>query len=213
MNNMKLVTIIVTRSKSCHVKTLHTILRMNLKCIQSKFMNEIVFVDDDPYKKAEAVQRYIKLCDRIFFVDFGVGVDQDSVNQVFEKHEGIGCLVFPGVKEGVDWDLFKAKVRNDAQEPVEQMGLHFDTEVSNKISDNIYSVKSSEARVWFINTKTAIKNVKDKKTGNVVIHPKMLEKFKEKGMKIYAFTAAKLTMTYTHECISNILNAAGVKSS
>ena len=213
MNNMKLVTIIVTRSKSCHVKTLHTILRMNLKCIQSKFMNEIVFVDDDPYKKAEAVQRYIKLCDRIFFVDFGVGVDQDSINQVFEKHEGIGCLVFPGVKEGVDWDLFKAKVRNDAQEPVEQMGLHFDTEVSNKISDNIYSVKSTEARVWFINTKTAIKNVKDKKTGNVVIHPKMLEKFKEKGMKIYAFTAAKLTMTYTHECISNILNAAGVKSS
>ena len=213
MNNMKLVTIIVTRSKSCHVKTLHTILRMNLKCIQSKFMNEIVFVDDDPYKKAEAVQRYIKLCDRIFFVDFGVGVDQDSINQVFEKHEGIGCLVFPGVKEGVDWDLFKAKVRNDAQEPVEQMGLHFDTEVSNKISDNIYSVKSTEARVWFINTKTAIKNVKDKKTGNVVIHPKILEKFKEKGMKIYAFTAAKLTMTYTHECISNILNAAGVKSS
>lgn len=213
MNNMKLVTIIVTRSKSCHVKTLHTILRMNLKCIQSKFTNEIVFVDDDPYKKAEAVQRYIKLCDRIFFVDFGVGVDQDSINQVFEKHEGIGCLVFPGVKEGVDWDLFKAKVRNDAQEPVEQMGLHFDTEVSNKISDNIYSVKSTEARVWFINTKIAIKNVKDKKTGNVVIHPKMLEKFKEKGMKIYAFTAAKLTMTYTHECISNILNAAGVKSS
>ena len=186
---------------------------MNLKCIQSKFMNEIVFVDDDPYKKAEAVQRYIKLCDRIFFVDFGVGVDQDSINQVFEKHEGIGCLVFPGVKEGVDWDLFKAKVCNDAQEPVEQMGLHFDTEVSNKISDNIYSVKSTEARVWFINTKTAIKNVKDKKTGNVVIHPKMLEKFKEKGMKIYAFTAAKLAMTYTHECISNILNAAGVKSS
>ena len=213
MNNMKLVTIIVTRSKSCHVKTLHTILRMNLKCIQSKFTNEIVFVDDDPYKKADVVQRYIKLCDRIFFVDFGVGVDQDSINQVFEKHEGIGCLVFPGVKEGVDWDLFKAKVRNDAQEPVEQMGLHFDTEVSNKISDNIYSVKSTEARVWFINTKTAIKNVKDKKTGNVVIHPKMLEKFKEKGMKIYAFTAAKLTMTYTHECISNILNAAGVKSS
>lgn len=213
MNNMKLVTIIVTRSKSCHVKTLHTILRMNLKCIQSKFTNEIVFVDDDPYKKAEAVQRYIKLCDRIFFVDFGVGVDHDSINQVFEKHEGIGCLVFPGVKEGVDWDLFKAKVRNDAQEPVEQMGLHFDTEVSNKISDNIYSVKSTEARVWFINTKIAIKNVKDKKTGNVVIHPKMLEKFKEKGMKIYAFTAAKLTMTYTHECISNILNAAGVKSS
>jgi len=39
----------------------------------------------------------------------------------------------------------------------------------------------------------------------------MFEKFVEQGVRIYAFTAAKLTMTYTHECVSNILNAAGVK--
>jgi hypothetical protein len=35
---------------------------------------------------------------------------------------------------------------------------------------------------------------------------------KERGVKIYAFTAAKLVMTYPHECISNILSAAGVKT-
>jgi len=39
----------------------------------------------------------------------------------------------------------------------------------------------------------------------------MFEKFKESGTRIYAFSASKLTLTYTHECISNILNAAGVK--
>lgn len=33
-----------------------------------------------------------------------------------------------------------------------------------------------------------------------------------KNVKIYAFTAAKLVITYTHECISSILNAAGVKT-
>lgn len=210
---MKLVTVIVTRSKSCHVKTLHAILRLNLKCVQTNYTNEIVFVDDDPYKKSQAIEQYMKKCDRIIFIDFGIGLDDETIKQLFEKHESIGCLVFPGVKEGVDWDLFKKKVREDSKEPNEQMGLHFDTEVGKKISDNIYSIVNTEARVWLMNCKNVIKSIKDKKTGNITIHPKMLEKFKEKGVRIYAFTASKLTMTYTHECISNILNAAGVKTS
>ena len=41
---------------------------------------------------------------------------------------------------------------------------------------------------------------------------KMFSKFKEKGIRICAFTAAKLIHTYNHECISNILNAAGVSA-
>ena len=210
---MNLVTVIVTRSKSCHVKTLHAILRLNLKCVQTNYKNEIVFVDDDPYKKSQVVEQYIKKCDRLIFIDFGIGLDDETIKQLFEKHESVGCLVFPGVKEGVDWDLFKKKVREESKEPNEQMGLHFDTEVGKKISDNIYSVVNTEARVWLINCKNVIKSIKDKKTGNLSIHPKMLEKFKEKGVKIYAFTASKLVMTYTHECLSNILNAAGVKTS
>jgi len=122
-------------------------------------------------------------------------------------------MVFPGVKEGVDWDLFRDKINENSTEPIEQMGLHFDTDVGKKISEDIYSVVSTDARVWFTNCKSVIKSIKDKKTGNWSIHPKILEKFKEKGVKLYAFTASKLTMTYTHECVSNILNAAGVKTS
>ena len=53
---MKFGTIIVTRSKSCHVKTLHTILRMNIACIQHGHKNEISFVTDDPYAKAKAIE-------------------------------------------------------------------------------------------------------------------------------------------------------------
>ena len=210
---MNLATIIVTRSKSCHVKTLHAILRLNMKCVQSNYKNEIVFVDDDPYKKAQVVEKYMKTHDRLIFIDFGIGLDDGSLNQMFQPHENIGCMVFPGVKEGVDWDLFRDKINENSTEPIEQMGLHFDTDIGKKISEDIYSVVSTDARVWFTNCKSVIKSIKDKKTGNWSIHPKILEKFKEKGVKLYAFTASKLTMTYTHECVSNILNAAGVKTS
>jgi len=208
---MNLVTILVTRSKACHVKTLHTILRLNIKCIQRNINNEITYVDDDSFKKAEIIQQYAKTHERIFFIDFGISADDESIDKVLGDLDGFGVLVFPGVKEGVDWELFKSKVKGGSEEPISQMGLHFDTTVGNKISDNIHVVTSTEAKCWVMNTKNLIKNIKDKK-GNWKIYPKMFEKFKEQGVKIYAFTAAKLTMTYPHECISNILNAAGVKS-
>ena len=101
---MKLITILVTRSKACHVKTLHSVLKLNIRCIQNNFQNEIIYVEDDPYKKAETVQMCMKMCERIIFIDFGIGVDDLSLDQCFEKHEHVGCLVFPGVKEGIDWE-------------------------------------------------------------------------------------------------------------
>lgn len=208
---MKCVTILVTRSKACHVKTLHAILRLNIRCLQKKIDNQIAYVNDDPYEKAEMVQRFIKTYDRIIFFDFGVGVDDMSLDQCLDKHDGVGCLVFPGVREGIDWTLFKQKVREGSKEPVNQMGLHFDTEIDKKISEDIYSVVKTDAKAWMMNTKNVIKNIKDKKTGNLKIYPKMFDKFREQNVRMYAFTAAKLTMSYTHECISNILNAAGVK--
>ena len=208
---MKICTVITTRSKSCSVKTLHTILKLNIHCIQNNVQNEIVYVNDDPFEKLEMIQACLSRCDRLFFIDFGIGVDEDSIKQIFENHEGIGALVFPGVKEGIDWGLFKHKVKAGSTEPVSQMGLNFDTEVSKKISNDIYTVVSTEAKSWVMFSKNIIKNSKDKK-GNFNLHVKMFEKLKERGVKIYAFTAAKLIMTYPHECISNILSAAGVKT-
>lgn len=213
---MKIATILVTRAKSCHVKTLHTILRFNLKCMQrGNTENEVVFVDDEPFEKAEIIYKYLKTHERIFFIDFGIQVDDDSLDKVFDKHENIGCLVFPGVTEGIDWGMFKEKVKNNVNEPVEQIGLHFDTSVTNKISENIYMVKETSAKSWVMMNKNITKNLKDKKNGAFKIHPRMSTMFKklqEGGVKIHAYTAAKLTMTYSHECISNILNAAGVKA-
>ena len=208
---MKLVTILVTRSKSCHVKTLHAVLRLNIRCLQKKIDNQIAYVDDDPYKKAEMVEKYMKTHDRIFFVDFGIGIDDASLDQVIENHEGVGCLVFPGVKEGIDWEMFKEKIKNSTDEPVSQMGLNFDTVVGSAISKDIRKVDSTSAKVWMMNTKNVAKTIQKSKDSK--ISPKMFEKFLRQNVRVYAFTAAKLTMTYTHECVSNILNAAGVKVS
>ena len=215
---MKFASIIVTRNKSCHVKTLHTILRFNLFCLQKGCVeNEVVFVNDDPFEKSEIIHRYMKTHERLFFVDYGIHVDDESLKILFQNHDGIGCLVLPGVKEGIDWNMFKNKVKNKSKEPVEQLGLSFDTVVdrNKKISDGIYVVSTTSAKSWLMLTKNVIKHIKDKKSSNFKIYPKletMFSKFKDSGVKIHAYTKAKLVMTYNHECISNILNAYGVKS-
>ena len=129
---MNIVTVLVTRSKSCHVKTLHSVLKLNIRCIHKNISNEIVYVDDDPYKKADVVQKCMKKCDRIICIDFGIGVDDASLDKCFEKHDGIGGLVFPGVKEGVDWEMFEQKRNDDVDEPVTQMVLHVNTNVNKK---------------------------------------------------------------------------------
>ncbi len=203
---MKICTIIVTRSKSCSVKTLHTVLRTNIECIQRNVQNEILYVNDDPFEKIEIIKKYMSKCDRIFFVDFGINVDDASIKQLFESHEGMGVVVFPGVKEGIDWGMFKRKVKEGSAEPVSQMGLSFDTEVGKKASKDLHKVTKTEARAWVMMTKVIGKK------GIKLSVSNMFDKMMEQGVKIFAFTASKLTMTYSHECISNILSAAGVKT-
>jgi hypothetical protein len=203
---MKFCTLITTRSKSCSVKTLHTILRMNIRCIQHSHQNEILYVNDDPFEKADMIMQCLKKCDRLLFIDFGVNVDDGSIKQMFEPLENTSVLVFPGVTEGIDWKLFRKKIEEGSTEPVSQMGLHFDTELAQKAQTDIYKVKKTKAKAWVM-----IPNNMSKKTKKIYA-ANMFDKLLEEGNKIYAFTASKLTMTYSHECISNILGAAGVKT-
>ena len=208
---MKLVTIVVTRSKSCHVKTLHTILRLNIKCIQNAVDHQILYVNDDPFEKVDTVEQCMKKYDRIFFIDFGIGVHETSLDKVLEINQNAGLVVFPGVKEGVNWDMFKEKVKSESKEPVSQMGLEFDTVLGKKTSPQFYNVVSTSAKVWVMMPETIIQQIKHKKKGTWKLHPNMLENLMEQGVKIYAFSASKLIQTFPHECISNILNAASVK--
>ena len=207
---MKLVTLLVSRSKACHVKTLHSVMKLNIKCVRRGWANEIKFCPDDPFKKAEAVQKLMKTCDRVVFIDFGINIDEKTIEQIFETHEGCGCLVFPAAKEGIDWAMFKTKVLADSTEPVHQMGLHFDTDVGQKIKGDLYHVDTTSPRCWVLMCKVAKKKLGDTKLTN---YEKMFEKFKSYGVKVYAWTAANVVTTYAHECISNIMNAAGVRAS
>jgi hypothetical protein len=179
---------------------------MNIECIQRGVQNEIIYVNDDPFEKIEIIQKYMKFCDRIFFIDFGINVDDESIKQLFLPHEGVGFLVFPGVKDGIDWNLFKNKVKQGSKEPVSQMGLKFDTIVGRSVSKDIHKVEMTQARSWVMFCNVV------KKTTTKLSPSNMFGKLMEDNVKIYAFTAAKLTMTYAHECISNILSAAGVKT-
>lgn len=214
---MKFATIIVTRGSSCHVKTLHTILRFNILCLQNQdVQNELIFVKDDPFEKSDRIHSCLKSHDRIFFIDFGVHVDEESLRRVLAPNEGIGSVVFPAVKEGIDWEMFKVKTLGNSNEPVNQMGLNFDTDVTTKISDDYHKVTSTNPKAWVLMNKHVIKNIKDKRSGSYKIQPKsdaMFSKFIEQGVKVVAFTKARLTITYTHECISNIVNSASVKAS
>lgn len=213
---MKIATIVVTRGKSCHVKTLHTILRFNILCIQTgTVQNEVAFVNEDPFEKSDMIHRFMKTHDRIFFIDFGIHVDDESMKMVIAKNEGHGVVVFPGVKEGINWTMFKEKVLAESPEPAEQMGLDFDTEVTAKVAENVWTVKSTAAKSWVLMCKPVLRQIKDKRTGTYKIHPKldvMFSKFKEHGVRTVAFTAAKLIQTYSHECIGNIVNSSGVKA-
>lgn len=210
---MYLNTIVAVRSRSCHVKTMHTLLRINLMCIENQVQHEISYVNDDTYDKIEMINRKIKgVYDKILFLDFGVFIDEESLKQVFEKHT---CLVFPAVKFGINWDMFKSKMIHNVNEPASQAGLEFDTDVSKKISDGIYKVTDTDPKTWVMDPKLVQKALKGKKGEGMYKSLSIKDLFDHLVPKltVTAFTKAKISVSYSHECVSNILEAAGVKVS
>jgi len=210
------VTLVVTRNKSCHVRTLHTLLQMNINFIQAGIQHEICFVNDDPFTKAELILRKLKESDRLICIDYSVNIDRDSIAKLLEKYDQqCHCIVFPCVKEGIDWDQFKEKVKKDVDEPIEQMGLEFDTKVGQKVSNGMYKVLQTDPKCWVMDSKSVLKNLKTKKKEPLKQLParngELFETLQSKGVKILAYVDAQITTVYSHECLGNILNAAGVK--
>ena len=212
---MQLTTVIVTRNVSISVKTLHTLLKLNIICIQKNIANELVFVRDDPFERHDIFMKKLKHCERLLWIDYSLFVDEGSLlKMVGQFPKGFSAMVAPCVTEGINWDLFKKKVRDGSTEPKSQMGLDFDTEVSNKIEDGIHLVTKTNPKAWAIDCKQVIRAFKDKKGESVKIPTRvgeMFEKFRERGVKVCAFTDANLIATYPHECLGNILETAGVR--
>ncbi len=212
---MVVALIIVTRNSSAAVKTLHSILNINSYCIQKNVQIEINFVDDDPFERVKMIMKKIKSASRIIFIDYGCGLDIETTKRSLSPIEqGWHGVVFPVVLPGIDWDMFKTKIKKKSSEPISQSGLNFDTHVSKPITgEDNYRVVNTVPKCWAIETKPLLKNLKGPKGTGLSIpaqNKEMFEKFLEKGIKLYAYTASNIVISYQHECIGNILNMTGV---
>jgi len=210
---------VITKNQSASVKTLHSLLRFNVLCLEGGIHNSIVFVDDNHISRSNVIKYCIENTERIIWFDYSVSTQQDSIFKTCIEPFENGChgMVFPAVKKKINWDLFKSKVNSKTvqNEPISQYGMEFDTTVHKKIKNDIYSIKNTEAVLWTIDTKPLLKIFKSKKGEWHKIPGTPSEFFKhviDEGIRLYAYTDSDVTLTYTHECIGNILNAAGIKA-
>ena len=205
----------MTRNKACHVKTLHSLLRLNLICMHHGHHHNIVFVADDPFERSATILKHVKSSDRILFIDYSIFIDPATCEKAFAKFDKFDGYIFPCVKEGVDWEAFKRKSAKGTTEPIEQLALEFDTTIGQKVAESTYKVSKADPKCWVLDCKPIVKNLRDKKGEGLKLparNSEIFDRLIEKGLKIYAWTASRLTVTYPHECLSNILESAGVRT-
>ncbi len=207
---MKVATVIITRNDSFNVKTLHTMLHSNIICMKYGHQHGVYFVKDDPHEIRDSVQKLLKTFERVVFYGYSVHVDDQTIVQMYGPfNNGTQVMVAPSVVPGINWGMFKEKVKSGNTEPDHQKGLDFDTEVGNKVKDSFYSVVKSTPCVWALETKPVKKKCKlplPLKTSEWISH------FKSCGVNVHAYTKAVVTVTHSHECIGNIIQSFGVKA-
>jgi len=201
----------VTRNKSISATTLHTAMNIHMLCMMRGIHLEIHFVDD-----RSTLPKLIKTGERLFWMDYGTNLNNEILSKVVEPFDkGVQVLVFPSVKEGINWDQFAKKTKEGSTEPAGQRGLAFDTTVGKKLADGLYEVDKTSARVWAMDTKPVDKKLRGGKEpiklpleGPPEI---MFEKLKSIGIKVGVASEAIVVCHFVHECFGNILEAAGVK--
>ena len=188
---------IQTRNKALSVTTLHTMLHLTARAMQNRTMIEVHFVED-----RSKIPKLLKTGERIFWLDYGTNLNDQALSKVLDpfpyKLDGI---VFPAVREGVEWNQFRTKTLSGSKEPAHQRGLMFDTTVGKKLGPEMYECAKTNARVWVIDGKSVLKKLKGSFDFNT---------FSDSGIKIGVFTGAEIICHYVHECQGNILEAAGI---
>lgn len=186
-------------------------------CAQVGLPMEITFINEDTCNKIETLKKIAKNSDRIMWFDYGISIDRNSIPEIVKKFDGIDCLIFPCVREDIDWDMFTNKCKQGSTEPANQMALTFDVDVSNKIlnkeSDFYEVTKTHSPACWCMDTKRVIKKLKDKK--REFIFPMDIQTFFDKcissNIKMAAAVQARTYNHFTHECVGNIMNMSGLK--
>lgn len=99
---MQLTTVVITRNLSISVKTMHSLLRLNVICMQKNIANELIFIKDDPAEKLDTILKKAKHCDRLIWIEYSIHVDENSLHMATEKFiNNCQMLVFPCVTEGM----------------------------------------------------------------------------------------------------------------
>lgn len=185
---------------------------MNLHalCMSRGIHLEVHFVEDK-----SGLQKIIKSGERIFWMEYGTNLNQEIIHRVVDPFEkGIQILVFPSVKEGIQWDTFEKKTKAGSQESAAQRGLVFDTEVGKKLAPGIYECTKTSARVWAMDAKPVDRKLREGKVPIKVPlenNEEMFSTLSRIGVKIGVASEAIVVCHYIHECFGNIAEASGVR--
>jgi hypothetical protein len=171
---------------------------------------EIHFLDDK-----SQLPKLIKSGERLFFMDYGTNLNVEILSKVVEPFDkGCHMLVFPSVKEGINWEKFTKKTKEGSSEPASQRGLEFDTTVGKKLAEGLYECDKTSARVWAMDSKPVDKKLRGGKEQIKLpldSNEAMFATLKNLGIKVGVATESIVVCHYTHECFGNILEAAGVE--
>jgi len=199
----------MTRNKSISATTLHTMMNIHMLCMMRGTHLEIHFLDNK-----STLPKLIKTGERIFFMDYGTNLNNEVLSKVLDPFDkGVQVLVFPSVREGIDWAQFEKKTKEGSKESPHQRGLNFDTEVGKKLADGLYECAKTDARVWVMDAKPVDKKLRG---GKVPIKlplenaGEMFGALATMGIKIGVASEAIVVCHYVHECFGNILEASGV---
>lgn len=209
--------VLTTKNKSIYVKTLHTLLGIENICAHANVALDVTFIDDDTVEKIDTLKRISRNADRLAWFDYGVSLNRECIPEIVKKFDGFDAVIFPCAREGVDWEMFKTKVNQGSSEPPSQMGLNFDVDISKKVlvkESDFYEVTKTHApSCWVMDVKRVMKKLKDKKKEFVFPQtvPAFFDKCLARNVKIAAATQAITYKHFTHECVGNIMNMAGLK--
>jgi len=198
----------VTRNKSISATTLHTMMNIHMVCMMKGKHLDISFVND-----RAGLPKLIKSGERIIWLEYGTNLDDKSIHKAIDPFDkGMQVLVFPAVKEGINWDRFARRTKEGTTEGACQRGLEFDTEVGKKLAESLYEVKSTTARVWAMDAKPVDKKLRgDKIPVKLPLDESMFCTLQGLGIKVGAITSATVICHFVHECVGNILETSGVE--
>jgi hypothetical protein len=198
----------MTRNKSISATTLHTMMNIHMMCMMRGHHLDISFVND-----RSGLPKLIKSGERIIWFDYGTNLDEKSLPKAIDPFDkGVQVLVFPAVKEGVNWQAFVKRTKEGSTEAAYQRGLEFDTTVARKLADSLYEVQETQARVWAMDAKPVDKKLRgDKVPVKLPLDETMFCTLQKLGIKVGALTSAQVICHFVHECIGNILETSGVE--